>query len=68
MDLYFDHKLNASARKILIAIEDYLRMNPDKSFADAIKNLKISNDRLGNDSQILNRIGSGSYGMLVTRQ
>ena len=68
MDLYLDHKLNSNTRKILVSIEDYLRMHPGKSFGEAINNLKISNDSFGDDSQILNKIGSSPYSMLLTRQ
>lgn len=68
MELFFDHKLNSSARKILIAIEDYLRMHPDKSINEALTELNISNQVNGDDSQVLNRISMSSYSMLVTRQ
>ena len=68
MDLYSELKLNSSARKILIAIEDYLRMHPEKSFGEALISLKISTEGIGDDSQVLNKIGSSLYGMLVTRQ
>lgn len=68
MDIYFDNKLNSQARKILIAIEDYLRMYPEKSFSDAMIDLNIGKEKLGDDSAVLNRIGSSLFGMLVTRQ
>ena len=68
MDLYLEHKLNARARKILIAIEDYLRIHPDKSFNEALTELNISNEVKGDDSQVLNRITMTSYSLLVTRQ